>query len=68
MNLSLIRQQVKTLNKTGLHLLIEDATSRINSHQLGGNPNINYIQKQEAIKDIANEELQKRSTIKEKSE
>lgn len=45
----MLLQQLQTLSTDGLYLVYQDATSRIGSHYVGGNPDMNYIGKQEVI-------------------
>ncbi|AGK52015.1 hypothetical protein [Bacillus sp. 1NLA3E] len=51
---------IKKLNEAGLFLLYRDVVNRIGSHVIGGSPDVNYIQNQEAILNVVQDELQKR--------
>lgn len=53
--------QVKHLPYSSLHDLVQDAERRIGSHVAGGNINQDYIDKQESLMLIAQEEIIRRS-------
>lgn len=56
-----IRNSLKTLSDSGLYLVYQDAMNRIGSHYPGGNPDFEYLKKQEAIISAIQEELENRN-------
>lgn len=55
--------QLQTLSTDSLYLVYQDATSRIGSHYVGGNPDMYYIQKQEQIIAAVQDELVRRKEV-----
>lgn len=53
---------INNLSNESIHTLYEDVTFRIGSHVAGGDPDSNYIKKQQDILSICQDELQKRSS------
>lgn len=60
----MLHLQLQPLSTDALYLVYKDASSRIVSHYIGGNPDTNYLQKQEKIIVAVQSELGRR---KEKS-
>jgi hypothetical protein len=48
------------LSDTDLHVLVIDAERRIGSHVAGGNPIDEYVQRQQALLELIQEELLRR--------
>ncbi|WP_121640625.1 hypothetical protein [Virgibacillus sp. Bac330] len=60
--MDLIKGSIKKLPEEDLLILYQDATNRIGSNSLGGDPDPVYIKKQETIIEAIQEELKARET------
>jgi hypothetical protein len=60
--MDLIKNSIKNLSEEDLLILYQDATNRIGSNSLGGDPDPVYIKKQEWIIQAIQEELKSRET------
>ncbi len=57
-----MEKQIRNLSDTGIELLYHDVINRIGSHSIGGNPDPNYIMKQESILALMQDELERRTS------
>lgn len=56
----MLETHIRSLSETGMFLLYEDVIQRIGSHVIGGQPDVNYIRKQERILNLIQDELARR--------
>ncbi|MFD0825821.1 hypothetical protein ACT8ZR_09095 [Neobacillus sp. M.A.Huq-85] len=61
MNLSYWKSSIPNISTDGLRILAEDTFQRIGSHVSGGNPVTEYIERQQALLELIQEELISRS-------
>ncbi|WP_025727737.1 hypothetical protein [Heyndrickxia ginsengihumi] len=59
----MLESQIKNLSAVQMMALYDDVIYRIGSHVIGGNPDVNYIRKQEKILNIIQDEFIKKSLI-----
>lgn len=57
-----MEQQIRNLSDIGIELLYHDVINRIGSHSIGGNPDPNYIKKQESILAMMQDEIERRAS------
>lgn len=63
MNISLWKSQITQVPNEGLHSLAKDAEYRIGSHVAGGFPNQDYVEKQQTLLSLIQEELLRRRKV-----
>jgi hypothetical protein len=57
-----MEQQIRNLSDIEIELLYHDVINRIGSHSIGGNPDPNYIKKQESILAMMQDEIERRAS------